>query len=139
MRLTPLILALSASIAAPASAQLSTADAVRPILQMTAANWIAVREWDGEDLLYFTQLLPFRCGLSESLYGLNGASASQRFNAEPCPPEQDGAVFATIEADEYLPYVRFELGSIESVTVTVIYDDGEKETHVYERGAVEIQ
>ena len=139
MRRTPLTLALIAALAAPASAQLSTAEAVRPILQMTAANWIAVREWDGADLLYFTQLLPFRCGLSEILYGLNGASASQRFNAEPCPPEQDGAVFATIEADEYLPYLRFELGSIESVTVTVIYDDGEKETHVYERGAVEIQ
>ncbi len=131
--------ALLASLAAPASAQLNTAETVRPILQMTAANWIAVREWDGADLLYFTQLLPFRCGLSEILYGLNGASASQRFNAEPCPPEEDGAVFATIEADEYLPYLRFELGSIESVTVTVIYDDGVKETHTYERGAVEIE
>jgi hypothetical protein len=139
MRRTPLVLALITALASPATAQLSTAEVVRPILQMTAPNWIAVREWDGADLLYFTQLLPFRCGLTEILYGLNGESTSTRFNAEPCPPEEDGAVFATIQADEYLPYIRLELGSIESVTVTIIYDDGEKETHTYERAAVEIQ
>ncbi len=136
-RFLPALL-IGLGLAAPAQAQMSTADAVRPILQMTAPNWIAVREWDGADLLYFTQLLPFRCGLSEILYGLNGASASTRFNAEPCPPEEDGAVFATIEADEYLPYVRHPLGSIETVTVTIIYDDGMKETHSYDRAAVQI-
>ena len=134
-----LALLFATCIASPLAAQgLSTAEAVRPILTMTAPNWIAVRDWDGHDLLYFTQLLPFRCGLAEIRYGLNGAEATERFNAEPCPPEEDGQVFATIEADEYLPYLTFDPGSIESVTVTIVYDDGLEETHSYDRAAVEI-
>ena len=108
-------------------------------LRKVAASWIAVRKWQGQDLRYFTQILPFRCGLSEIRYGLNGADATERFNAEPCPPDQDGQVFATIEADEYLPYLTFEEGSIETVTITLVYDDGIEETLIYDRSAVEIQ
>ena len=134
----PVSLALALACSAPAMAQMSTAEAVRPILQMTAPNWIAVRAWDGQDLLYFTQILPFRCGLAEIRYGLNGAEATERFNAEPCPPDQDGAVFATIEAETYLPYLSFPAGSIDSVTVTIVYDDGLEETHSYDRAAVAI-
>ena len=138
--LPTLLPALSAALllTPPVAAQgLNTADLVRPILQMTAPNWVALRKWEGQDLLYFTQLLPFRCGLEEIRYGLNGAEATERFNAEPCPPEQDGRTFATIEAEAYLPYLAFAPDSIASVTVTIVYDDGEVETHSYDRAAIE--
>ena len=135
----PSAIAIALCLATPSAAQMSTAEQVRPILTMTAASWIAVRKWQGQDLLYFTQILPFRCGLSEIRYGLNGADATERFNAEPCPPDQDGQVFATIEADEYLPYLTFEEGSIETVTITLVYDDGIEETLIYDRSTVEMQ
>lgn len=121
----------------PVHAQgLNTAAMVRPILEMTKANWIAVREWEGQDLLYFTQLLPFRCGLHKILYGINDAPAKTAFNAEPCPPEAEGEMFATIEAENYLPYLTFELGSIERVTVTLVYDDGVRDTVEFQRADV---
>lgn len=115
---------------------LSTADQVRPILQMTAAQWIAVREWDGQDLVYFTQLLPFRCGLESIRYAINDAAELSVFPAEPCPPEQDGATFATIEADTYLPYLTFPLGSVQTVAVAITYDDGGVQTQSYARADV---
>ena len=138
MRLA-LITALTLGSVGAASAQgLSTADQVRPILQMTAAQWIGVREWDGQDLVYFTHLLPFRCGLESIRYAINDATELSLFPAEPCPPEQDGATFATIDAEAYLPYLTFPLGSVETVAVSITYDDGGVQTQVYERAAVAI-
>lgn len=138
MRLT-ILAAITLSLGAPAHAQgLSTADQVRPILQMTAAQWIGVREWDGQDLVYFTQLLPFRCGLEGIRYAINDATEFSLFPAEPCPPEQDGETFATIDAESYLPYVVFPLGSVETVAVSITYDDGGVQTQVYKRDDVKI-
>lgn len=136
--LTKALAAVAVLLSAPmGQAQgLSTADQVRPILQMTAANWIAVREWQGQDLLYFTQLLPFRCGLEGIRYAVNDAKEFTLFAAEPCPPDAEGAVFATLEADTYLPYITLPLGSIETVAVSITYDDGGVQTQVYKRADV---
>ena len=57
---------LAAVIAVPAMAMdFTEADDIEPILGMTKANWIAVREWEGEDLLYFSHLITYRCAIDQ--------------------------------------------------------------------------
>ncbi|NKB28598.1 MAG: hypothetical protein GKR99_14010 [Rhodobacteraceae bacterium] len=111
-----------------------TAGEVRPILDATRGSWIAVRDYNGQDLLYFTHLLAWRCGLWEIRYGLNGAAPDQLFEAEPC--YVDTAAPAAIKADTHLPYVTLPPGSVETVTVQLLYDDGGTDEVTFERKAI---
>jgi hypothetical protein len=108
----------------PATAQNFTSAAeVRPILDLTKANWVAVREFDGQDLVYFTGVLSWRCGLTELHYGLNGEAPVTQFPMEPCYADQPAP---NAFLDEAWPiYMRQPLGSVQTVTVRVLFDDGE--------------
>ena len=111
------ILAIALLAAGQAAAQgFTTAAEVKPILEATRANWIAVREWDGNDLIYFTHLESWRCGLSEVRYAVNGG-VEQIWPMDPC--FEDTAQPNAIAADR-LPYTVLPLKSVESVTVTVV-------------------
>lgn len=115
--------------------QFTTAAEVKPILSMTQANWVAVRDFNGQDLLYFTHLLAWRCGLWDVHYGLNGAPADQPVALEPCHVDT-AQPNALVEVETYLPYLAFPPGSIETVTVTLTYDDGTSETASFDRKSV---
>ncbi|WP_243612165.1 hypothetical protein [Shimia aestuarii] len=109
-----------------------TATEVRPILEATRANWIAVREYNGLDLLYFTHLLSWRCGLHEVRFALNGGE-SMVFDLPPCDAE--GPSPAAIPEDAVI-YLNYPLGSIETVEVELLYDDLGTAEAVFERKAV---
>lgn len=122
----------------PAGAEnFTTAAEVKPILQATKPQWIAVRLYDGKDLLYFTNLLSWRCGVSEIHYAVNGGDMAA-FEAEPCYENtaQPNALKAE-RLDAIL--VSFPPNSIETIDVEVTFDDGTTETAQYQRAAVEIQ
>ena len=127
-------LALAAGLVLPAAAQqFTTAAEVRPMLDATKARWIAVREYDGRDLLYFTNLLAWRCGLDEIHYRVNGGPETL-WDGEPC---YDGeAVPNAQKAADKLPYVPFPLGWVETVDVRIPYDDGGSDSAAYARGAI---
>jgi len=105
---------------------------VRPILEATRANWVAVREYDGADLVYFTQLLAWRCGLSEIRYGLNGAEPETVFPMEPC---YDGTAQPNAIKSDAI-YLREALGSVSSISVRLIFDDGSTADARFERAQV---
>ena len=127
--LVPLILA-----ALPGWAQnMTTAAEVKPILVATKGSWIAVREWDGQDLIYFTQILSWRCGLDQILFSVNGGEA-QEFPAEPC--HEDTGQPNALKMEEVLPYAVAALGSVQTVAVSLLFDDGTIEGASFERAAV---
>ncbi len=101
----------------------TTAEDVKPILELTQRNWIAVRSDATQDYLYFTHLLSWRCGLTSVSFGVNGAAPSQPVQMEPCYTGTS-APNALMVSDGYAPYVAFDANSLETVTVAVVYDDG---------------
>jgi hypothetical protein len=122
------------AMAAPVCAQNFTTQAeVQPILTMTRANWVAVGRVMEQDWLYFTHLLAWRCGLAELRYGVNGAEPMTAFPMEPCYKEM-----LTPNEIRDLPYAVFPMDAISSVTVELIYPDGQRDRETYERAAISL-
>lgn len=129
MRLTALFTAL----ALVPSAALAQADQLKMILEATKANWVAVRDFDGQDLLYFTHLETYRCGLDGVQYAINGGKMQSWALSKCADP---GALVAPIDA-AYLPYTSFEPGSVARVTVQITFEDGTRATASYDRKDIE--
>lgn len=115
----------------------TTAVEVRPILSATKPNWIGVREFNGQDLVYFTQLMAWRCGLWDIRFGINGAPADTVVPMEPCYTDQPQPN-ALRDVEMFLPYVVFPLGVVETVTVEIVFDDATRDAAEYDRAAVRI-
>jgi len=111
--------------------RMTTATEIRPILTATKPQWVAVREFDGKDLLYFTNLLAWRCGVLEIRYAVNGGPLTL-FDAEPC--HVDDATPNALTGDNI--FVELPLGSLETLHVEVIYDDLGTDSADYDRAAI---
>lgn len=129
-------LTLAAMLAAvPAAAQqFTTAAEVKPILEATRANWVAVREFDGKDLIYFTQILSWRCGLTSLQVSVNSTATDIVFPMEPC--HEGTAQPNAMVTEGYLPYAEAPLGSVQSVSVLIGLDDGTYLTGTFQRAQV---
>lgn len=128
----------SVSVAGPVAevqtptGKFTTAVEVKPILQATRGNWVAVREYEGQDLLYLTHLLSWRCGLLGVKVGINGGPMQDW----PMPECQlDTAAPNAIPADAQI-YEAHPLGSVATVEVEITYDDLSTDTAQFERRQV---
>ncbi len=118
---------------ASAQGKFLTAAEVKPILNATKGSWIAVREYDGQDLLYFTHLLAWRCGLTSVRYALNGAKTTQDWPLTPC--NEDSPTPAAIGEDQPI-YLTQPLNSITAIQIDLIYDDDTTDSVTFERKSV---
>jgi hypothetical protein len=114
----------------------TTATEVKHILDATRAQWIAVRPWDGQDLLYFTNLLSWRCGIHEIRYAVNGGS-KQILTTEPCYADESAPNALKMDGGVF-PYVAFPENSIVTIEVQILYDDLSEGGEQYDRAAVQI-
>lgn len=98
----------------------TTATEVKPILNATRTNWIMVRDFNGQDLVYVTQIWSWRCGLLDLKVGINGAPPE----TWPLPPcHEDQATPNAILESDGLPYRAFPSGSVALVEVRLTFDD----------------
>jgi hypothetical protein len=131
----PIRLALMAILSLPVPAlaqQFTTAAEVRPILEATRANWVALRRWDGKELLYFTHLEAWRCGMVQVRYAVNGG-AELPWDMPPCltgTPSPNA-----IPADR-LPFTDLPAEALQTVTVVVVLADGTELRQDYARAAI---
>lgn len=133
--LAPPVPALVAEPQVP-TGRFTTAVEVKPILDVTRGNWIAVREFNGQDLLYVTHLWSWRCGLLELKIGINGAPP------EPWPLPQchmDQQTPNAILQGDGDPYRAFTLGSVAMVEVRLTYDDLSTDGGKYNRQGMAIR
>ena len=129
------VLSVTLALTSAAGAQdFTTAAEVKPILQMTKASWVALREYDGNDLLYFTHLESWRCGLSQVRFSVNSTAAARVWETEPCHEGTAQPNAMTLEG--HLPYLVLPLGMASTVSVVVIYDDGTEDRADYDRAAI---
>jgi hypothetical protein len=127
--LAPATPALQAEPQTPGG-RFTTATEVRPILAATRSNWIHVRDFNGQDLLYVTHLWSWRCGLLELRVGVNGA-APEVWPLPEC--HLDEAAPNAILENDGAPYRSYPPGSVAMVEVSLTYDDLTTETLRFDR------
>lgn len=118
-----------------ATGKFTTAIEIKQIMLMTKGNWVAINDNDGRDLLYFSHLLAWRCGMWAIRYGLNGDPATIEVPLEECH-EGTTSPNALTDIANFPPYVVLPFESIESVYVEVVFDDGTTDFAVFPRDAV---
>ncbi len=121
LRRAALAAAVLAGLAAPAQAQ-GLAGMEKTVLPMTTGNWVAFRNFDGKQWVYFTHLVVYRCGLSEVRYSLDSDALDQTFPLQPCDEQNPHA----LDPVAFPPYLALPLGSAEMIAVQVVFDDGEE-------------
>ncbi|PRY24970.1 hypothetical protein CLV78_102144 [Aliiruegeria haliotis] len=134
MRLAMALICLGLGATPVAAQNFTTAAEVKPILGMQKDRWVAVREFDGQDLVYFTAVLSWRCGLDGIFYGLNGAAPEVALDMEPCHEGTPAPNALTGEGHEI--YITAPLGSVESISLRLVFDDGTTEEGRWDRAAV---
>ena len=110
----------------------TTAAEIKPILEATRGNWVAVREYEGQDWLYLTHLLSWRCGMHAFRVGINGGPL-EAWEMPPCLMETATPNAITGEA---LIYRTYPPGTVQSVEVEILYDDLDTAEGRFERKEV---
>lgn len=111
----------------------ATAAEVRPILEATRANWVALRPWDGKELLYFTHLESWRCGIAEVRFSVNSAALTRVWAMDPC---FEGTAQPNAIGADRQPYTDLPAGLAETVSVLVILKDGAELRQDYMRAQI---
>jgi hypothetical protein len=98
---------------------------MKQILNITKDNWVSFRNYNGKQLLYFTHLESYTCGIKEVHYGLNSDTLDRVWLLQPCDPKNP----LSIKKD--IVYLTMPLGYAKSVAVQVIFADGTKSELVH--------
>lgn len=137
MRFITIVCAIMLAVASmgPAQAQQNRVPPVDQFKMMLDASkdqgWIAFRDYDGKQWIYFTQLVTMRCGLESLKYSINSDALDQDFELVECVPANPFALPSDAPIDATL--ITLPLGTAKTVAVQAVYADGtESAVMVYE-------
>ena len=89
----------------------------RKILDMTATSWLSFREFNGL-LVYYTQLMSYRCAIREARVGIDTAVPDKVLKMPPCDPRDPSVI-----PHDAVPYFKLPPAT-KSVSVELTYRDG---------------
>jgi hypothetical protein len=89
----------------------------RKILDMTATSWLSFREFNGL-LVYYTQLMSYRCAIREARIGIDTAVPDKVLKMPPCDLKEPNAIPASAQ-----PYLKLA-PTTQFVSVELTYRDG---------------
>ncbi|TGQ06936.1 methyl-accepting chemotaxis protein [Mesorhizobium sp. M2E.F.Ca.ET.219.01.1.1] len=92
----------------------------KQILDQFWTSWIAFDSGGSRGLVYFTQMLSYRCAIKEVHYSLNGTALDKEIKMPPCDAKDPYAV-----PSDYQPYFKVK-DDVKSMAVQVTYTDGTK-------------
>ncbi|ESY83819.1 chemotaxis protein [Mesorhizobium sp. LNHC221B00] len=92
----------------------------KQILDQFWTSWIAFDAGGNHGLVYFTQMLSYRCAIKEVRYSLNGAALDKQIKMPPCDKKDPYAI-----PYDYQPYFKVA-DSVKSMSVQVTYTDSTK-------------
>ena len=90
------------------------------ILDMTRGSWAYFRDYNGRQLVYFTHLEAYRCGIAAVRYSINTDALDRDWMLQPCDRKKPH----NITTDK--PYIALPLGAAKSITVQLTFKDGGK-------------
>lgn len=93
-------------------------DQIKNIINLTKGQWVAYRDWDGKQLIYFTHLESWKCGISQVKFGLNGDAPNQVWNLDECDISSPNVV------TKDMPYLVFEPNQVQLISLQLTFDDG---------------
>ena len=93
---------------------------MKQILNMTQSNCVSFRDFNGKQLIYFTHLESYTCGIKEVRYSINSDELDKVWELQPCDTEKSMAVTKDIL------YLTMPLGTAKSIAVQVTFADDTK-------------
>ena len=119
------------SVLATLSPSLSHAQELPPIeiyQQMLEANkptgWVAFREYNGQQWIYFTTLITLHCRLEEIKYSINSDALDQSFPLPRCNPSLPFSMPNDVGPDDIA--IALPLGSADTISIQVSFTGGKK-------------
>ncbi|MFT3808841.1 MAG: STY4199 family HEPN domain-containing protein [Micropepsaceae bacterium] len=91
------------------------------MLEMTWTSWILIQANPGNEsqqLIYFTGMTSWRCGIGKAMYGFNGAGLDKELVFPPCDEKDPMAI-----PSDFMPYMEAPPG-LQTMQVQVTYKDG---------------
>ena len=95
-------------------------DQMKKILNMTQNSWVSFRDFNGKQLIYFTHLEAYTCGIKEVHYSLNSDDLDKVWELQPCASKGISGV------KKDMIYLKLPLGTAKSIALQLIFTDGTK-------------